>query len=302
MDEELHINDDGPHEACGVFGVYAPGRDVARMTFFGLYALQHRGQESAGITTCDGRFAYSQKGMGLVAQVFDEENLRPLEGHLAIGHNRYSTTGASHIRNVQPYLIETIHGPLGVGHNGNLTNALALRYRLLERGVGLSSTTDSEVITQMLAAPPGVWSETAEVELPPSNGSNGLNLPVVNQNGSGKFPQTDDRWVNRIRAFMELAEGAYSLTILTRDAIYAVRDRVGLRPLCIGELPPNSAGEKGYVVASESCALLTVRARKPAAVRARRHRETASRVATWRTHAPGSSNSRSDDHRGQALL
>ncbi len=145
---------DRPHEACGVFGIYAPEADAARMTFFALYALQHRGQESTGIATSDGRAAYFHKGMGLVSQVFNEDNLRPLKGHLAIGHNRYSTTGSSHLRNAQPYLIETMHGPLGVGHNGNLTNALSLRRDLLERGVGLISTSDSEVITQMLAAPP----------------------------------------------------------------------------------------------------------------------------------------------------
>ena len=123
----------GPREACGVFGIYAPGVDVARITFFALYALQHRGQESAGIATSDGRAAYLHKGMGLVHQVFNEDNLRPLGGHLAIGQNRYSTTGGSHLRNAQPYLIETMHGPLGVGHNGNLTNAPALRRRSEER-------------------------------------------------------------------------------------------------------------------------------------------------------------------------
>src|SRR5690606_13042884 len=130
-------------------GIYAPGRDVARLTFFGLYALQHRGQESAGIVVSDGIGVSSQKGMGLVSQVFTEENLRPLQGHLAIGHTRYSTTGGAHLRNAQPYLIETFHGPLGLSHNGNLTNALQLRHRLLERGVGLSSTSDSEVIVQI---------------------------------------------------------------------------------------------------------------------------------------------------------
>src|SRR6266480_1852091 len=108
------------HEECGVFGIYAPGREVARVAFFGLYALQHRGQEGAGITTSDGAATYSHKGMGLIAQVFNEENLRPLRGHLGIGHTRYSTTGSSHMRNVQPYLIETIDGPLALAHNGNL--------------------------------------------------------------------------------------------------------------------------------------------------------------------------------------
>ncbi|MCI0396524.1 MAG: amidophosphoribosyltransferase [Chloroflexi bacterium] len=221
--------DDKPHDECGVFGIYAPGREVARLTFFGLYALQHRGQESAGIASSDGQMAYSHKGMGLVAQVFNEDNLRPLQGHLAIGHNRYSTTGSSHLRNVQPYLIETIYGPLGVSHNGNLTNALHLRHQLLKRGVGLSSTSDSEVITQILAAPAGVWT-------------------TPEQNG-----QESDRWVARLQAFMQVAEGAYSLAILARHAIYAIRDPLGLRPLCLGRLEGG-----GYVVASESCALHTV--------------------------------------------
>jgi amidophosphoribosyltransferase len=108
---------DRPHEECGVIGIYAPGRDVARLTFFGLYALQHRGQEGAGIVTSDGRSAYIHKGMGLVSQVFTEEDLRPLQGHFAIGHNRYSTTGSVHLRNTQPYLIETIYGPLGLSQN-----------------------------------------------------------------------------------------------------------------------------------------------------------------------------------------
>jgi amidophosphoribosyltransferase len=139
---------------------------------------------------------------------------------------------------------------------------LALRHRLLKRGVGLSSTTDSEVITQMLAAPAAVWAEPSELEeTAPRNGSNGLTLRVINQNTVAEDEQTDDRWVNRIRAFMQLAEGAYSLTILTRDAVYAVRDEVGLRPLCIGELPPGSNDEKGFAIASESCALLTIGAK-----------------------------------------
>ena len=219
---------DRPHEACGVFGVYGPGADVARLSFFALYALQHRGQESAGIATCDGAMAYLHKGMGLTSQVFSEDNLRPLVGYMAIGHVRYSTSGSSHIRNAQPYLIETLHGPLAVAHNGNLTNALSLRHRLLERGVGLSSSSDSEVITQMLAAPP-----------------------------PGGEPDGPD-WEARIAEFMAVAEGAYSLVVLTRDAVFAVRDPWGLRPLCIGELNASSCG---YVVASESCALATIGAR-----------------------------------------
>ncbi|MEO8608119.1 MAG: amidophosphoribosyltransferase [Chloroflexota bacterium] len=225
------MDDDHPHEECGIFGIYAPEREVARLAFFGLYALQHRGQESAGIATSDGHSAYIHKDMGLISQVFNEDNLRPLKGHLGIGHNRYSTTGSSHYRNAAPYLIETIYGPLGVAHNGNLTNALHLRHQLLKRGVGLSSTTDSEVVTQILAAPPESWGDS-----------------YLYSNGNGL-----DRWEARIRAFMQLAEGAYSLTLLTRDAIYAVRDPNGLRPLCLGKL-----GDNGYLVASESSALSTI--------------------------------------------
>jgi len=208
---------DHPHEACGIFAIYAPGQQAARLTFFALYALQHRGQESAGIVTGEGGVAHIHKGLGLVAQVFTEENLHPLRGAMAIGHTRYSTTGAPRLRNSQPYLIETALGPLGVAHNGNLTNAPALRRELLQRGFGLTSSTDSEVITAMLAGTPGAT------------------------------------WEERLPVLMEQAEGAYSLVLLTRDAVYAVRDPWGFRPLCIGRL--NGAG---WVTASESCALATI--------------------------------------------
>jgi amidophosphoribosyltransferase len=213
----MHDGRDSPREACGVFGIYAHGVDVARLTFFALYALQHRGQESAGIVACDGRVANIHKGMGLVAQVFTEENLHPLRGHLAIGHNRYSTSGSSKLRNAQPYLIETALGPLGVAHNGNLTNSPLLRRDLLQRGVGLASSSDSEVITQMLAG------------------------------AAGKS------WEDRLRVFMIQAQGAYSLAVLTRDAVYGVRDPWGFRPLCIGKMNGD-----GWVISSESCALGTV--------------------------------------------
>lgn len=211
------FDSDSPHEACGIFGIYAPGVDVARLSFFALYALQHRGQESAGIATCDGRIVNVHKGMGLVAQVFTEENLHPLRGHVAIAHNRYSTTGSSKLRNAQPYVIETALGPLGVAHNGNLTNSPELRRDLLQRGVGLSSSSDSEVITQMLA------------------GAAGKN------------------WEERLRMFMIQARGAYSLVVLTRNAVYALRDPWGFRPLCIGKI-----NSDGWVISSESCALGTV--------------------------------------------
>ena len=208
---------DHPHEECGVFGIYAPGEDVARLTFFGLYALQHRGQESAGIAVSDGHTIRAHKEMGLVSQVFDEAKLAPLKGDFAIGHTRYSTTGSSKISNAQPFTLESYLGPLALGHNGNLTNAAALRLDLLKHGAGLTSTSDSEVAVMLLLA--------------------------------GGGPD----WQSRIEHFMDQAEGAYCLTILTRDALYAVRDPLGLRPLCLGRF-----GEHGWVVASESCALSTI--------------------------------------------
>jgi amidophosphoribosyltransferase len=225
------MGDDKPHEECGVFGVYAPGRDVARLSFFGLYALQHRGQEAAGIATSDGSSAHIHKDMGLVSQVFNEMNLAPLVGTHAIAHNRYSTTGSSQLRNTQPFLLETIDGPLGVAHNGNLTNTLELRKMILERGAGLSSTSDSEVITMMLAAPVGAWALAS--------------------------PDSSlDRWQQRLRGFMHVAQGAYSLAVLTRDAIYGARDPNGLRPLCLGSL-----SDGHWVLASETSALMTIGAK-----------------------------------------
>ena len=205
---------DHPSEQCGIFAIYAPGEDVARRAFAGLCALQHRGQESAGITVSDGCTAHIHKGMGLVSQVFTAGNLRVLRGPLAIGHNRYSTTGSSRLRNAQPYLIETALGPLSVAHNGNLTNGTQLRNWLLQRGIRLTSSSDSEVITQMLAHSSG------------------------------------DSWEARIASFMQEARGAYSLVILSREALYAARDPWGFRPLCIGRLDG-----KGWAMASESCAL-----------------------------------------------
>ncbi|MGH2544732.1 MAG: amidophosphoribosyltransferase, partial [Ardenticatenaceae bacterium] len=148
---------DKPKEECGIFGIYAPGVDVARTAYFALYALQHRGQEGAGIVTSDGTVANIHKGVGLVAQVFNEENLSYLRGHLALGHTRYSTTGSSVLRNAQPYLIETIMGPLAVAHNGNLTNAPKLRRDLLQKGVGLTSSSDTEIIVHLLAGASGDW-------------------------------------------------------------------------------------------------------------------------------------------------
>lgn len=211
------ISDDSPKEACGIIGIFAPHEDVARMAFFGLYALQHRGQEAAGIAVSDGVTAHLHKDAGLVAQVFTPQNLAPLTGHYAIGHTRYSTTGSSSTRNAQPFLIETQHGPIAVAHNGNLVNTAELRTELLKRGVGLSSSSDSEVMTMMLAGAAG---------------------------GS---------WEERIQNAMPAWRGAYSLVILTREGVFAIRDPWGFRPLSVGRLPGG-----GHAAASETGALRTL--------------------------------------------
>ncbi|MBP7694446.1 MAG: amidophosphoribosyltransferase [Anaerolineales bacterium] len=192
---------DSPRHECGVIGIYAPDEDVARMAFFGLYALQHRGQEAAGIAVADGRTIRLHKDVGLVSQVFTPQNLAPLQGHYAIGHTRYSTTGSSNARNAQPFVIETRHGPVAVAHNGNLVNAVELRRDMLERGIGLSTSSDSEVMTMMLAGAPG------------------------------------DTWEERLQTAMPHWRGAYCLAVLTRDGVYAVRDPWGFHPLSVGRLP-----------------------------------------------------------------
>ena len=211
------FQDDHPYEECGVIGVFAPNEDVARMTFFGLYALQHRGQEAAGIAVADGQTISIHKGVGLVSQVFTPTTMAELNGHYAIGHTRYSTTGSSFLRNAQPFMIETIHGPLALAHNGNLVNSGVLRNELMEQGMGFSSSSDTEVMTLMLARN-GCWT-----------------------------------WEERIKTAMKKWIGAYSLVILTRDCVYAVRDPWGFRPLCIGLLPSG-----GHAVASETGALQTL--------------------------------------------
>jgi amidophosphoribosyltransferase len=207
---------DHPHEECGVFGIFARGEAVARITFFGLFALQHRGQESAGIAVTDGYTAHLHKEMGLVTQVFTEDKLAPLQGHIAIGHTRYSTADSSRPVAAGPFLLESMIGPIALSHNGNLVNTGEMRRKLFERGVGLASSCDSEVIIQMLA------------------GAQGTNM------------------LDRIKDMMSMALGAYALAILTPDALYAVRDPWGFRPLSMGRL------NGGWVVASESCALETV--------------------------------------------
>ena len=155
-------HDDRPHEECGVIGVFAPNEDVARMTFFGLYALQHRGQEAAGIAVADGQSISMYKGVGLVSQVFTAATMAELKGHYAIGHTRYSTTGSSLLRNAQPFMIETINGPLALAHNGNLVNDNTIRAELELSGSIFASTMDSEVIVHLLDLFPPDNSDPAE--------------------------------------------------------------------------------------------------------------------------------------------
>lgn len=209
---------DHPREACGVFGIVAPGLDVARITYFGLYALQHRGQESAGIAAASGDPGSELRlhtRMGLVATAFDEKVLRSLTGTQAIGHTRYSTTGSSVACNAGPVLTHSDLGPIAVAHNGNLTNAAILRERLEAVGERFETSTDSEVLARVIARAPG---------------------PTIG---------------DRLRAAMTEFEGAYSLAVLTPTELYAVRDPLGLRPLSLGRLG------SGWVIASETCALAT---------------------------------------------
>jgi amidophosphoribosyltransferase len=191
---------DSLHEACGVFGVYSPTEDVARVTFFGLYALQHRGQESAGIATTDGQDIKLHKEMGLVAQVFQEEDLLHLPGFAAIGHTRYSTPGSSRLENAQPFLVEGPNGEIALGHNGTIVNADLLRSELEAEGREFATSTDSEVIAHLVATAPG------------------------------------RDWGERMAYVMRRARGAYSLTILTHEGVLAVRDPLGMRPLSLARL------------------------------------------------------------------
>jgi amidophosphoribosyltransferase len=201
---------------CGIAAVYAPGLDVARLVYFGLYALQHRGQESAGIAVGDGTKLSSHREMGLLAGVFNEDILGRLNGFVGMGHARYSTSGSSIIVNAQPFMEDTDIGPFAFGHNGNLTNAEEL-LAALPAGIELDATSDSEILAKTIALAPG------------------------------------RTLVERVKAAMAVAEGAYSVVMTTPDAIIAFRDPWGVRPLCIG-----TYGDGGYMIASESCALATV--------------------------------------------
>jgi amidophosphoribosyltransferase len=212
----------GPREECGVVGIWAPGAPVAHLTYVGLHALQHRGQESAGIAVSDGQQLDLHKRLGLVSGVFDEETLLRLEGGdefarppvAAIGHTRYSTTGSNTLPNVQPVFAQSDRGELMLGHNGNLTNARWLRDELGEQGVEFASASDTEVLAKLIAHAPG------------------------------------RSWAQRVDHAFHRAVGAYTFTMLTADALVAARDPVGFRPLALGRLPGG-----GWAVASESAAL-----------------------------------------------
>jgi len=213
---ELHP--DKPEEACGVFGVYAPAEDVAKLTYFGLYALQHRGQESAGIATFEGDRLHLYKNMGLVSQVFNESILQQLPGDLAVGHTRYSTTGSSRVVNAQPAVAETRLGAVAVAHNGNLVNAAELREEMTRRQFDFVSTTDTELIA----------------------------LAIASEVNRGKD------WLEASITAFEMCEGAYSLAIGTPAGLMGVRDPHGIRPLVIGTL---GTTPQRYVLASETCGL-----------------------------------------------
>jgi amidophosphoribosyltransferase len=199
LSERLLDDRDGPRDECGVFGVYAPGRDVARLSYFGLFALQHRGQESAGIATCEGGMIMTLRDLGLVSQVFDEEKLQGLAGTMAIGHVRYSTTGGGAWENTQPVWRDDGR-EVALAHNGNLTNAVELFAELRDRGISFRGTSDSEIIAALLSSSPEKRIEDAVVETMPR------------------------------------LEGAYSTVVMTKNGIVAFRDPKGVRPLALGRL------------------------------------------------------------------
>ena len=192
--------DDYPREACGIVGIYAEGEDVARHAFFGIYALQHRGQESAGIASSTGEGINIRVSMGLVGQAFQEEDIAQLPGHIAIGHTRYSTTGGSVIDNAQPICSVSTAVNLALAHNGNVINAIELKEDLADWGVEFHGSNDSEIIAHLLAHAPGL------------------------------------DWQERIAYCMRRLKGAYSLTVMTPTELIGIRDPLGVRPLCIGRL------------------------------------------------------------------
>ncbi|HET7840168.1 MAG TPA: amidophosphoribosyltransferase [Terriglobia bacterium] len=207
----VSLPDDKFHDACGVFAVYGHP-EAAKLTYLGLYALQHRGQESAGIVTTDGQKLFSHKGMGHVAEVFTESALENLSGSAAIGHTRYSTAGDTDLKNAQPLIVSCQKGQVALGHNGNLVNASSLRKELETRGDIFQTTSDSEVILHYFA-----------------------------RSKHSGIPESVADALDRVT-------GAYSLVMLFKDSVYAIRDPRGFRPLNLGKL------DGSYVVASETCA------------------------------------------------
>jgi amidophosphoribosyltransferase len=197
--KEVIIDDSGPRESCGVFGIYGH-EDAAKLTYFGLYALQHRGQESAGIVSSTGKEVHEYKQMGLVTDVFNEDILNGLTGHMAMGHVRYSTTGSSVLKNAQPFVVHHAGKTLAIGHNGNLINAQRLRSELEQRGSIFQTTMDSEIIVHLIAR----------------NICNGIEEALV-------------------RTMSEI-KGAYSCVLMTENQLIAIRDPNGWRPLCLGKL------------------------------------------------------------------
>ncbi len=205
------------HDECAVMGVYGHP-EASNMVYLGLYALQHRGQESCGIVSSDGKGLISHRQMGLVADAFKEEVIKRLEGNSAIGHNRYSTTGQSHLKNAQPFVVEYSQGPIAISHNGNLVNGALLREELERSGSIFQSTTDTEVIIHLIAT-------SKEATL-----------------------------IGRIVEALSRARGAYSLLFLTLDKMIAARDPYGFRPLVLGKFREGK-NRGAYVFASETCAL-----------------------------------------------
>jgi amidophosphoribosyltransferase len=226
LTDDLDPQDRPPKDACGVFGVWAPGEDVAKLAYFGLYALQHRGQESAGIAVSDGNRIVVHKEMGLVAQVFDEPSLTALQGYIAVAHCRYSTTGSSVWANAQPAFRSTPEGGLALGHNGNLTNTreLAALITAASGPVPVAATSDTDVLTELFAqgAPAGGGAA-----------------------GGGAAESVEEA----AATVLPLVRGAYSLVFMDEHTLYAARDPSGFRPLVIGQLG------SGWVVASETAAL-----------------------------------------------
>ncbi|HEX3305966.1 MAG TPA: hypothetical protein VHS32_06960, partial [Streptosporangiaceae bacterium] len=249
LTDELFPEDRPPRDACGVFGVWAPNEDVAKLAYYGLYALQHRGQESAGIAVSDGSRIVVHKEMGLVAQVFDEPALTALRGHIAVGHCRYSTTGASVWANAQPTFRSTGKVSLALGHNGNLINTRELAGLLGTSpggqgpgSTGIEATSDTDVLTALFVSDPAALGQ-ADVAVP--GGAADTDGPFGTQPGTGPGSPVE----TAAATVLPLAKGAYSLVFMDEQTLYAARDPQGFRPLVLGRLA------RGWVVASETAAL-----------------------------------------------